>query len=199
MTITDVILPVISFAGVVVFAAVMRRYIYDFTYRTLRDVLPFLRRIVLEDLQNLLHPEVEDYLRTTVSRKHFRSLQWKRIRLTLQYVRDFAENAKVFHAWGKYERSLSLKFPDVERKRASLDLITACVQSRICAFRISLTLHWWLIRMAFLPFLPPPSFKRLQQLGSFDVFLFYDQIKKAAGELSLAYGEKFYQELLQVI
>ena len=53
--------------------------------------------------------------------------------------------------------------------------------------------------MAFLPFLAPPSFKNLEQKGSFDVFVFYEQVKKAAGELSMAYGQRFYDELFQVL
>jgi hypothetical protein len=184
----------------VAFAVVMlRRFIYGFSERTLRDVIAFIRRLVLEDLQNLLHPEVEDHLRTTISQHQFKRTQWKRIRLTLQYLRDLGENAATLYAWGKYERKLSIRFPDPERKRASVDLITASVQLRFCAFRMRMTLHCWLIRMAFLPFLAPPSFRRLERNGSFDVFLFYDQVKRAAGELSMAYGQRFYDELLQVL
>jgi hypothetical protein len=184
----------------VAFAVVMlRRFIYGFSERTLRDVIAFIRRLVLEDLQNLLHPEVEDHLRTTISQHQFKRTQWKRIRLTLQYLRDLGENAATLYAWGKYERKLSIRFPDPERKRASVDLITASVQLRFCAFRMRVTLHCWLIRMAFLPFLAPPSFRRLERNGSFDVFLFYDQVKRAAGELSMAYGQHFYDELLQVL
>jgi hypothetical protein len=177
----------------------IRRYVYGFSERTLRDVIPFLRRLVLEDLHNLLHPDVEDHIRTTFSQKQFKRTQWKRIRLTLQYLGDLGENAAIFYAWGKYERKLSIRFPDPERKRASVELITACVQSRFCVFRMKLTLHCWLIRMAFLPFLAPPTFKKLELRGSFDVFVFYDQVKKAAGELSMAYGQRFYDELLQVL
>jgi hypothetical protein len=184
---------------VLIALGLLRNHIYGFSERTLRDVFPFVRRIVLEDLQNLLHPEIEDHIRTTVSQRQFRTLQWKRIQLTLQYLGDLAKNAKVFQAWAKYERSLSVKFPDPERKRASVDLITACVQSRMCVFQMQVRLHCWLIRMAFLPFLEPPSFKTLQHWGSFDVLVFYGRIKEAAGELSIAYGESFYQELLQVI
>ena len=179
--------------------ALMRRYVYGFSERTLRDVIPFIRRLVLEDLQNLLHPAVEDHIRTTFSQKQFKRTQWKRIRLTLQYLGDLGENAAIFYAWGKYERKLSIRFPDPERKRASVELITACVQSRFCVFRMKLTLHCWLIRMAFLPFLAPPTFKNLELRGSFDVFVFYDQVKKAAGELSMAYGQRFYDELFQAL
>ncbi len=179
--------------------AILHRYIYGFSERTLRDVFPFMRRLVLEDLLNLLHPEVEEHIRSTSSKQQFRRMQWKRIRLALQYLGDLSENAKVLHAWGKYERSLSLKYPDAERKRVSLELITACVQSRMCAFFITSRLHWWLIRMAFFPFLPPPSFKKLQERGSFVLFDFYEQVKTAAGELSQAYGDAFYEQLLQVI
>ena len=62
-----------------------------------------------------------------------------------------------------------------------------------------LTLHCWLIRMAFLPFLPPPSFRKLERRGSFDIFELYEEMKKAAGELSLVYGETFYDELFQAL
>jgi hypothetical protein len=178
---------------------ILRRFIYGFSERTLRDVIAFIRYLVLEDLQNLLHPEVEDHIRTTVSHQQFKRTQWKRIRLTLQYLRDLEENAATLYAWGKYERKLSIRFPDPERKRASVDLITASVQLRFCAFRMRVTLHCWLIRMAFLPFLAPPSFRKLERKGSFDVFVFYDHVKKAAAELSMAYGQRFYDELLQVL
>jgi hypothetical protein len=179
--------------------ALMRRYVYGFSERTLRDVTPFIRRLVPEDLQNLLHPDVEDHIRTTASKQQFKRTQWKRINLTLQYLGDLGENAAIFYAWGKYERKLSIRFPDPERKRASVELITACVQSRFCVFRMKLTLHSWLIRMAFLPFLAPPTFKDLERRGSFDVLVFYEQVKKAAGELSMAYGQRFYDELFQAL
>ena len=58
-------------------------------------------------------------------RQQFKRTQWKRIKLTLQYLRDLGENAAILYAWGKYERKLSIRFPDPERKRASVDLITA--------------------------------------------------------------------------
>lgn len=184
-------------AAAVIF--IIKRFIYGFSERTLRDVIPFLRHLILEDLQNLLHPEVEDHIRATSSKRHFRSMQWKRVRLALQYLGDLGENAAVFHAWAKYERKLSIRFPDPDRKRASIELLTACVQSRFCATRMRVTLHCWLIRMAFLPFLPLPSFRKLEQMGSFDVFTLYEQMKNAAGELSMAYGEDFYEELLQAL
>jgi hypothetical protein len=177
----------------------VRRYVYGFSERTLRDVIPFLRRLTLEDLQNLLHPDIEEHIRTTASKQQFKRTQWKRIRLTLQYLGDLGENAAIVYAWGKYERKLSIRFPDADRKRVSVELITACVQSRFCVFRMRLTLHCWLIRMAFLPFLDTPSFKDLERRGSFDVFVLYEQVKKAAGELSMAYGQRFYDELLQVL
>jgi hypothetical protein len=194
----------LSHVGIYVLSAVLtlvilRRFVYGFSDRTLRDVIPFIRRLVLEDLQNLLHPDVEDHIRTTASRQQFKRTQWKRIKLTLQYLGDLGENAAIFYAWGKYERKLSIRFPDPERKRASVELITACVQSRFCVFRMRLTLHCWLIRMAFLPFLAPPTFKDLERRGSFDVFVFYEQVKKAAGELSMAYGQRFYDELFQAL
>lgn len=178
---------------------ILRRFIYGFSERTLRDVIPFLRRVILEDLQNLFHPEVEDHIRSTSSKRQFRRMQWKRVILSLQYLKDLGENAAIVLAWAKYERKLSIRFPDPGRKRASVELLTACVQSRFSTARMRLTLHCWLIRMAFLPFLPPPSFRKLERRGSFDVFALYGEMKKAAGELSLVYGETFYDELFQAL
>ena len=196
LTLARLIIYLLSTVFVVV---ILRRFIYGCSERTLRDVIAFIRHLVLEDLQNLLHPEVEDHIRTTASKKQFKQTQWKRISLTLQYLRDLGDNAALLYAWAKYERRLSIRFPDSERKTASIELITACIQLRYCAFRMRVTLHWWLICMAFLPFLPVPSFKYLEGRSSFNVFAFYDQVKSAAGELSLAYGQSFYDELFQVL
>ena len=73
---------------------ILRRFIYGFSERTLRDVIPFLRRVILEDLQNLFHPEVEDHIRATSSKRQFRRMQWKRVILALQYLKDLGENAQ---------------------------------------------------------------------------------------------------------
>lgn len=196
----------LTLAGVIIYSlstvfviVILRRVIYGCSERTLRDVLAFIRHLVVENLQNLLHPEIEHHIRTSASQEQFRLTQWKRISLTLQYLRDLGDNASLLYAWAKYERKLSIRFPDSDRRRASTNLITACVQLRYCAFRMRVTLHWWLIRMAFLPFLPLPSFKHLEQQGSFNVFAFYDQMKRAAGELSLAYGQSFYDQLFELL
>lgn len=182
-----------------VLLSILRRFIYGFPERTLRDVIPFLRTVILENLQNLLHPEVEDHIRATSSKRHFRRMQWKRIILALQYLKDLGSNVAIIHAWAQYERKLSIRFPDPSRKQASVALIVACVQSKFSATRMRFTLNCWLIRMAFLPFLPPPSFRKLERRGSFDVLALYEEMKKAAGDLSLVYGETFYDELLQVL
>ena len=55
----------------------------------------------LEDLQNLLHPEVEDHIRTTASGKQFKRTQWKRIRLTLQYLGDLGRKCRNFLRLGQ--------------------------------------------------------------------------------------------------
>lgn len=182
---------------VVALLVILKRYVYGFSERTLKDALPFLRRIILEDLENLLHPEVEQYIRENYSYAEFKKTQWKRIRLALQYLADLGGNAKVFQSWGRYERRLSRRYPDLERKRASLELITACVQVRICVLSLSLRLHCWMLRMAFVPFLPPPSFASVQRSGGIDIFVFYARVKAAAGRLGQPYGENMLNQLLK--
>ena len=60
-------------------------------------------------------------------------------------------------------------------------------------------LRWWLLRMALLPFLAPPSFRRLLRLGSPEMISFYDNLRAAAETFSQAYGEDYHQQLMQVL
>lgn len=174
-------------------------WIYRFSERTAHDVIPYLRSINLEEVKTLLDLATEKYLRLNSSPQEFRKAQWKRCHLALQYSGDLAHNAKVFQEWGKYERNRSRRTPDRDARRASLDLTIACAQCRICALAVRLRIHFWMIRMAVLPFSTPPTFASLPRMGSVELLSYYQQIKTSAMELSQAYGENYQQKLAHVL
>ena len=170
-------------------------WVYRFSERTAHDVIPYLRTINLEEVKILLNPAAEIFVRLNVTPREFRKAQWKRCHLALQYAGDLAHNAKVFQEWGKYERHRSHSTLDRDARRTSLELTIACAQCRICALAVRMRVHFWLIRMAALPFIAPPSFASLPRMGSMELLSYYEQIKVSAMALSEAYGENYHQKL----
>jgi hypothetical protein len=171
-------------------------WIYRFSERTAHDVIPYLRSVNLEEVSSLFDLGAERYLRLNSSPQEFRKSQWKRCHLVLQYVGDLAHNAKVFQEWGKYERTRSRRTHDRDARRASMELTIACVQCRICAVAVRLRVHFWLVKMAALPFASAPSFASLPRMGSAEMLSFYQQVKASAVELGQAYGESYHQKLV---
>ena len=170
-------------------------WIYRFSERTAHDVIPYLRSVNLEEMKSFFDPATERFLRLNSSPQKFRRSQWKRCHLALQYISDLAHNAKVFQEWGKYERTRSHRTLDRDARRASLELTIACAQCRICAVAVRARLHFWLIKMAALPFAATPTFESLPRLGSIEMLSFYQQIKSSAVELGQAYGDNYRQKL----
>jgi hypothetical protein len=174
-------------------------WIYRFADRTAQDLIPYLQKIDLSEVKSLFDPREEKYLQLNLEAREFRKAQWKRFRLAQQYVRNLAHNARVIQEWGKFERNRSRKTQDADIRRASLELTIVCAQCRICAVILQLQLHWWLLKMRFLPFLAPPSFQSLIQMGSMEIISFYEKIRKRAGDIGGAYGENYQARLTQVM
>jgi hypothetical protein len=174
-------------------------WIYRFADRTAQDLIPYLQKIDLSEVRSLFDPQEEKYLKLNLEAREFRKAQWKRFRLAQQYVRNLAHNARVIQEWGKFERNRSRKTQDASIRRASLELTIVCAQCRICAVILQLQLHWWLVKMSFLPFLATPSFQSLIQMGSMEIISFYEKIRKRAGDIGGAYGADYQARLTQVI
>ncbi|HEY6970798.1 MAG TPA: hypothetical protein VJA94_16425 [Candidatus Angelobacter sp.] len=190
-------LPFAILLGLLAVLAVIFLYewVYRFSERTADDVIPYLRSINLEEMKSFFDPEAEKYLRLNSSPQEFRRAQWKRCHLALQYIGDLAHNARVFQEWGKYERTRSRRMQDSAARRTSLELTIACAQCRICAVAVRARIHYWLIKMAVLPFAAAPTFASLPRLGSVEMLSFYQQIKASAVQLGQAYGESYHQKL----
>ena len=194
-------LPFAILLGLLAVLAVIFLYewVYRFSERTADDVIPYLRSINLDEMKSFFDPEAEKYLRHNSSPQEYKRTQWKRCHLALQSLGDLAHNARVFQEWGKYERTRSRRMQDRDARRTSLELTIACAQCRICAVTVRARIHYWLIKMAVLPFAAAPTFASLPRLGSVEMLSFYQRIKASAVQLGQAYGESYHQKLVHSI
>ena len=191
--------PVLAALVILAVAAIMvRRWIYGMTEVNASDVIAFLRIVSLEDMRDLFHPGADELHRKSHTSREFKMIQWKRVRLGLQYVGDLAFNARILQAWSKTERRRGDLSPDLDKITA--ELMTVCLQCRATSFFVRFHLHLALIKMALLPFLAPPDFARLMTHGSYDLIGFYEKVRAKAEEFGLAYdNEQYYEKLMQVL
>jgi hypothetical protein len=174
-------------------------WIYRFAERTAQDVIPYLQKIDLAEVRSLFDPEQEKFLKLNLSLREFAKTQWKRCRLAQQYARNLAHNARVIQEWSKFERSRSRKTMNTMVRRSSLELNIICAQCRICSVVVRLQLHWWLLKMALLPMIAPPSFQALISKGSLEMVSFYEKMRKTAVSVGRIYGESYSDRLEQSV
>jgi hypothetical protein len=168
-----------------------------FSSRAPNDVFPFLFKIDMEAMYGTFHPDVEERFRASLPWLEFKRVQWKRIHLAIHYCNQISNNAGVCFGWTRHEREQGLEWMNPGARKSFQELQVACIQSLLAAFLVRAHLRWWLIRMALLPFAPPPSFATLVQRGSSDMISFYETVKAMAEIFSLAYGDEYHQKLMQ--
>ena len=172
------------------------RYVFRFSHkRPPNQVVDYLRGVDPDDVGHLLDPATEHYLRLNMSKEQFRKEQRHRLRLALEYIGRLAHNGLIVAEWGQYELKRNRRNPLVEEQETCLDLVSASLQVRMCGFVLRARIKLWLIGMALLPFLAPPSVEKLTALGSTDLLEFYCAMTCAAVQLSQAYGGPFHKEM----
>ena len=172
--------------------------IYRFN-RTVNDVIPYLRGLDFEQMQDLLNPAQDIHFRQYLPPRQFRVFQQKRVRLSLEFLGRLAHNAVILREWGWYELKRSWRTRDRKTRRSSRELVTAAVQCQILGLVLRCKLHVWLFRMALFPFLATPNFAALLRLGSADLLGFYEKTKAAAIELAQTYGAEYHERLAEVL
>ena len=175
------------------------RWLCGFSTRTPKDVVPFLRKIDVAAVYGAFHPEVEDEFRNKLSPESFKAWQWKRIHLAIHYCTDMPYNCWLFLGWARFERKENWNALPADLQKEIQDLRVACVRCRLASFGFRTRLRFYLLRMALLPFLRPPSFRALHRKGSSDIVNLYETVRILAESFSLAYGEKFHQEFLAAL
>jgi len=178
---------------------VLYRFMCGFSMRSPQDVFPFLLHLEMELLYGAFHPEAEEHFRNKYSPKEFKKLQWKRIHLALHYCNNLSNNARVFWGWTRYERAVNWNALDPKLREEVLSLRDVCIQCLHSSLVMRLSLRWWLVRMAILPFAQPPTFQTLLKRGSADMISFYQKARELAEGFSCIYGKDFHQNLVQAL
>jgi hypothetical protein len=189
----------ITFAVVLAVVAIAYRMSTRLSVRMPNDVYPFLLSVDLEELNGAFHPEAEAHFRSVLPPEEFKENHWKRIHLALHFCNKVANNARVFLGWMKYEHEQNWDTLEPELQEAVLALRDVCAQCRLSSLVIRIRLRCWLLRMALLPFLPPPTFKTLLKIGSADMVSFYQTARALAESYSLIYGEDYHAKLVQAL
>lgn len=189
--------PIALFA-VAALLALLYRKIYWVGDRTAEEVLPYLRPLELEQVNDLFNAATERYLRLNLTPRQFRRAQRNRVILTLEYIRRVSHNALILQQWGIYEMGRA-RAANPESGHLSVGLIDASVHCRMSSFVVRLRLHTWLFRLALLPFASPPSFETLIQFGIDELLDFYAKMRIAAAELGHYYGEVHQNKLVEFL
>jgi hypothetical protein len=192
----------VMFAGALASVAGVRLIygsVCGFSSRMANDVFPFLFKMDMEAVYGTFHPDPEKHFRNSLPAAEFKRIQWKRIHLAIHYCDQISNNAEVFLSWTRYEQKQSWLAVNPGVRKTVRELRIACLQSRLSVFMIRSRLRWWLVRMALLPFAPPPSFVTLVNAGSWEMISFYETVTALAEVFSLAYGEEYHQKLMQAL
>ncbi|MBZ5531996.1 MAG: hypothetical protein LAO20_11245 [Acidobacteriia bacterium] len=194
MIVALLVLALLLAAAVVIFRKAMR-----LSEPSANDVPLFLQKIEMDALYGAFHPEAEQRFRDALPADEFKHVQWKRIHLAIHYCNILTVNALIFQGWTRYERRVNWEALDTQAQETLFSLRDACLQCRMSAFVVRLRLRWWLVKMALLPFLAPPSFDSLLRMGSGSMIAFYENAKTQAEAFSHAYGEEYHQKLAQAL
>lgn len=193
-------------AGVVVatlvilaFAAKLYRLVYDLVDPTIADVIPFLIEVSHEELEALLDPTAERYLRMNLGEREFRKAQQRRMKLMLRLVGQMDQNARALLALGRRERKRGWKAKEPQWKDLGEDLVNASLNFRGGAIAIRLTLHKRLIKSVVLPFGRAANLAPLSSFEGFELFGAYQHMVDAALSLAGAYGDGIREKMANAL
>ena len=178
---------------------ILYRKVYGVRGRTAAEVLPYLRHVDVEELRHLFSAKAELYMSLNFTPRQFRREQRHRMILALEYIRRICHNVRILQEWATYELRRARAAANRDCANLSLDLTRDAVNCRMCSFALRTRLHTWLVRMAFLPFLAPPSFEELIRFGSVDLLDFYNKVRSSASELGRCYGDGHQQKLAEFL
>lgn len=167
------------------------RRAYAFSDRNVHDVIPFVREIRLQELEELLDPRDENYLRLNMTKSQFRAAQQKRMRLLLEFVRSMSHNTSILLEWGRTEQERSWNSANRDLNELTTELIKTSIEFRCGARAIQTQLHVWLFKMAIFSRAEAPSISVLRKIDTFDLVGTYALLKNAATRLSEAFGETY--------
>ena len=170
-------------------------HLYRFPNRTINDVIPFVRRVAVEELESLLDHRNEETLRQSLGTSQFAKAQISRIHLFREKLRCADHNASIFQDWAAYEIERTYVTCDGEVRKSATALLEGCTEFRIAVFWIKFQLNLWYLQLQLFPVRNIPFISRLRRVESFDLLESYRQITRKAAALAAASGEGYKTKL----
>ena len=186
----------LGIAALLLLVGHLYRRIYRPRDRNIYDAIPFLLEVDCEELEKLLDPVSEQYLRSNLGEKKFRKAQQKRMQLLLELARRMNHNAAILLELGHHDREKGWRSKEEEWQALGEELVKASLEFRGGGIAIKFALHRWLIRSVVFPFGRAPSIASLRKFDSFNIFHSYQRMVDAALDLGQAYGEEVHQKLV---
>lgn len=173
--------------------------VYRFHHRTIHDVIPFLRRLAIEELECLLDARDEQALEQNLSVPQFAKAQLNRIHLLREKLRCADHNAAVLQDWAEYELERTYVTYDEDARRASKALLEECREFRIATLWIKVQLNLWYFQLKLFPVRDIPLISRLRRIDSFDLLDSYRQLANSAAALAGTSGESYRLKLAELL
>lgn len=182
-----------------ILAATFFHRLYRFHHRTIHDVIPFLRRLVIEELESLLDPRDEQALERNLSAAQFAQAQIQRIHLFREKIRCADHNACVLQDWAAHELERTYATYDAETRNDAKALLEQCREFRIAALWIKVQLNLWYFQLRLFPVRHAPFISSLRNIDSFDLLGCYRQLAINAVTLAGAWGDSYRLKLADLL
>jgi hypothetical protein len=178
----------VGLTGTVLLGALYRQ-IYLVGNLPAEQVLPSLAPLGAMGVHDLFSDAAERHLRASLTPEQFRQAQRHRVVQALEYVRRISHNALLLQQWAMHEMDRARADNDEMRRRLSVNLISTCIDCRMCSLVLCARLQCWRLSTSLLPSMALPGFSSLVRFGNADLLAFYSKLRRTAGTLSRCYGQ----------
>jgi hypothetical protein len=172
---------------------------------TILDVQKVLRPVQQGRFVQLFDSRVEDVVRSVFTPQGFQNSQLLTLYELREYLLRMSHNALVLMVWANTEIWRETKFKtDMEDRELYIDLgrklYAAAIEFRIYTLLTLLRINFWIIfRNRSWSLLPTSRIADLREVGGVRFYPAYQRLREAVGNLCLAYGQEFYEELMALI
>ena len=183
---------------IVAVAYLLGELLCRFPTRTITEVEQFVREVKLDDLLPHLHPRIDDVLRDSFPRVQLHQAQLRRLHFIREYLQRMSHNSLVLiqlsntEMWRERARSVDMEGSEQFVQLAS-ELHNAAVVFRFYALCTLIRIRLWMVFRTH-PWSPfsCPNIPDLKELFGLKFTECYMQLREAAGDLFLVYGQEFY-------
>lgn len=194
---------IICAVGFLILVPLARFTIYRPQFNGIEDVVSFARKLNVEDFERITDPAEEWFLRRSTSRREFRQIQRKKMRLCAEYLSRVSHNGELLQGWGYHDHAISaLKTvtPADEKTYLLRQLSETATEVRIFAVVRRMKLKIWLLARAdLLPAPLIPTLGPIRKTDGVDLLVAYQRMIDLAKRLSEFYGPDWAERMEAVL